>query len=81
MTRATALRPCCSIVGSVLVFALLIERAGLLPAVVATVLVASQGDGTLTARQALLLAASVATALAFVFITLLDQPFRLVAGL
>lgn len=80
MTRTPALRPGFAIAGSVVAFALLIERAGFLPAVVATVLIASLGAGTLPLRQALLLAAIVATAMAFLFIGLLDQPFPFVAG-
>ena len=80
MTRASARRPCLAIAGSVLAFALLIERAGFLPAVMATVVVASFGAGTLTLRQALLLAATVATTMALLFVGLLDQPFTLVAG-
>jgi hypothetical protein len=80
MTRASALRSCVAIPGSVVAFAILIERAGFLPAIVATVMISSVGAGTLTLRQALLLAASVATALAFLFIGFLNQPFTLVAG-
>ena len=80
VTQGSAMRPCLAIVGSVLAFASLIERAGFLPAVMATVVVASCGAGTLTLRQALLLAAIVATVMAFLFIGLLDQPFSLVAG-
>ena len=80
MTQASALRPGIAIAGSVVAFALLIERAGFLPAVTATVLIASLGAGTLTVRQAVVLAASVATALAVLFIGFLNQPFALVAG-
>ena len=81
MIRWSALRPCLAIAGSVLAFALLIERAGFLPTVVATVLVASLGARTLTVRQALLLAIAVAVVMAILFVGLLDQPFTLVAGL
>ena len=80
MTRWSALRPCVAITGSVLGFALLIERAGFLPAVIATILVASLGAGALSLRQALLLAATVAAVMAMLFVGLLDQPFTLVAG-
>ena len=80
MTAPLALRPCLAITGSVIAFALLIERAGFLPAVIATVLMASLGAGTLTVRQALMLAASVATTLALLFIGFLNQAFTLVAG-
>jgi hypothetical protein len=81
MIRWSALRPCLAISGSVLAFALLIERPGFLTAVVATVVVASLGAGTLTVRQALLLAITVAVVMAILFVGLLDQPFTLVAGL
>jgi hypothetical protein len=42
-----------------------------------TVLVASLGSRELGARQAVVLAVAVATAMAIVFIGLLDQPFAL----
>jgi len=80
MTRAPDLRPCFAIPGSVLTFALLIERAGFLPAVIATVMVASLGAGPLPIRQALLLAVVVAIVMAILFIGFLDQAFTLVAG-
>ncbi len=79
-TMTPAVRSCLAIAGSVLAFAILIERAGFLPAIVATVMTSSLGAGTLTLRHALLLAASVATALAVLFIGFLNQPFTLVAG-
>ena len=80
MNRLSALRPSVAIASSVVAFALLIERAGFLPAVIATVLIASLGAGKLSVRQALVLAAGVATALAVLFIGFLNQPFTLVAG-
>jgi hypothetical protein len=58
-------------------FALLVERAGFLAAVMLTVAVASLGSRELSARQAIVLAVAVATAMAMVFIGLLDQPFAL----
>jgi hypothetical protein len=61
-------------------FALLIERAGLIPAVMMTVLVASLGSATLRIRDALLLSMCMAVAMAILFVGLLDQPFILVAG-
>jgi predicted neutral ceramidase superfamily lipid hydrolase len=80
MTHPAALRACLAISGSVLAFALLIERAGFLPSVMATVLVASVGAGTLRLRQALLLASIVAAVMAVLFVGFLHQPFTLVAG-
>jgi hypothetical protein len=76
-----AWRPCLAIAGSVLTFALLIERAGFLPAVMATVLVASLASRELSARRAVMLAVGVAAALAALFVGLLAQPFALLAGL
>lgn len=78
MTGHSALRPCLAICGSVVTFALLVERAGFLATVMLTALVASLGSRELGARQALVLAAAVATAMAIVFIGLLDQPFVLI---
>lgn len=80
MTTRSARRPCLAIAGSVGTFALLIERAGFLAAVMATVLVASQGSRELSGRQAVALAAALAAVLTALFVGLLDQPFTLVAG-
>lgn len=71
------MRPSLAVCGSVVTFALLVERAGFLATVMLTVLVASLGSRELGARQAVLLAVAVATAMAMVFIGLLDQPFAL----
>ena len=43
MMAGSAVRPCLAIAGSVLAFALLIERVGYLAAVMLTVLIASAG--------------------------------------
>jgi hypothetical protein len=75
-----AIRPCVAIAASVLAFALLIERAGYVAAVMATVLIASFASRELSPRRALLLAVLVAMTMAGLFVGLLDQPFRLVAG-
>jgi hypothetical protein len=80
MTAGSGLRPCLAIVGSVLAFALLIERAGFLAAVMLTVLLASLGSRELSVRQALILAVAVAAVMAVLFVGLLDQPFKLVAA-
>jgi hypothetical protein len=64
--------------GSVIAFALLIERAGFPAAVLITVLIASTGTQRLRHRTAFLLAVLVAAAMTFVFVGLLDQPFVLV---
>ena len=75
-----AIRPCVAIAASVLAFALLVERAGYVAAVMATVLLASFASRELSLRRALLLAALVAVMMAVLFVGLLDQPFRLIAG-
>ena len=77
MSVPPALRPCLAICGSVIVFGLLIERAGFPAAVMLTVSIASFGSRQLTVRHALL-ALAVAAAMAIVFVGLLDQPFLLV---
>jgi hypothetical protein len=77
MTTPPALRPSLAVCGGVMTFALLVERAGFFAAVMLTVLVASLGSRELGARQAVVLAVAVATAMAIVFIGLLDQPFAL----
>ena len=77
MTTPPALRPSVAICGSVMTFALLVERAGFLAAVMLTVAVASLASRELSARHAIVLAVAVATAMAMVFIGLLDQPFAL----
>ena len=79
MVTASSVRPCLAIAASVLAFALLIERAGYLAAVIAAVFVASRASRELTVRQALLLALVTAGAMAVLFVAVLDQPLRLVA--
>jgi putative tricarboxylic transport membrane protein len=80
MTAGSALRPCVAIAASVVAFALLIERAGFLAAVMAAVLVASLASRELSVRQAVMFAVAVAAVMAVLFVGLLDQPFILVAG-
>jgi hypothetical protein len=75
----TAIRPCIAIAGSVVTFALLIERAGYLAAVLLTVLVASFASRELSLRHTLLLAAGVAAVMAVLFVGLLGQPLDLIA--
>ena len=78
MMAGSAVRPCLAIGGSVLAFALLIERVGYLAAVISTILIASFGSRELNARQALTLAAIVTAVMAVLFVGLLDQPLHLV---
>jgi hypothetical protein len=81
MMAGSAVRPCLAIAGSVLAFALLIERVGYLAAVMSTVLIASFGSRELNVRQALILAVVVAAVMAVLFVGLLDQPWHLIATL
>lgn len=80
MTANAALRPCLAIAGSVLAFALLIERAGFLVAVMSAVLVASVASREFSVRQALMFAAALAGVMALLFVGLLDQPFIIAPG-
>ena len=75
MTVPHGVRSCLAIAGSVLTFALLIERAGLLPAVIGTVVVASLGDVQRRTRRTLILSVGLAAAVWLVFVVFLDQPF------
>lgn len=77
MRAAPAFRPGLAICGSVLAFALLIERLGFPATVVVTVLLASAGSRQMNGRQSVLLALVVAAAMTAVFVGLLDQPFLL----
>jgi hypothetical protein len=67
--------------GSVLIFAFLVERAGLLPAVVATVFVAALGSHPVRPWETLILAVSLAVAVALIFVSLLGQSIDLLVGL
>jgi hypothetical protein len=80
MTAPAGLRPCVAITGSVLMFALLIEKAGLIPAVTVTVVIASLGSPDVRIRDALMFAVCLAAAMSLLFVSLLDQPFTLLAG-
>ncbi len=80
MSVPQGLRSCLAIAGSVLTFALLIERAGLLPAVIAAVVVASLGDVQRRTRRTLILSVCLAAAVWLVFVVLLDQPFSAIRG-
>jgi phosphate/sulfate permease len=64
-----------------LTFALLIERAGLLPAVIATVMVASLGEAQRQMRRTLILSVCLAAAVWLLFVGLLGQPVSAVKGL
>jgi hypothetical protein len=80
MMAHPGLRPCLAITASVLMFALLIERAGLIPAVTVTVLIASMGSTAMAIRNALILSVCLAAAMSLLFVGFLDQPFTLLRG-
>jgi hypothetical protein len=78
MIARASLRPWLAVVGSVLSFALLIETAGLIPAVIATVVVASRGSRKTALREALLFGVCLAVGMAVLFVIVLGQPFPLI---
>jgi putative tricarboxylic transport membrane protein len=80
VTLPPAVRACAAVAGSVVTFAWLVERAGLLPAVVATVLVASMGAAQRRFRRALTLAVCLAAGLWLLFVVFLEQPFSAIRG-
>ena len=77
---ASPLRASLAVISSVVCFALLIETAGLLPAVIVTVLVASRGSRVTHVREAVLLGVCLAVAMAVLFVVLLNQPLAIVKG-
>jgi hypothetical protein len=74
-----AVRPGMAVAGSVLAFTALIDAAGYVPAVMATIVIASYASPHVRLMRALALAAAVAAALAALFIGVLDQPMPLFA--
>lgn len=75
-------RAALAVLGSIAGFALLLPRAGLVPAIVLAVLIATRGDPDARLQSSLLLAAAVAAASWLVFVELLGMPmpaFRLPA--
>jgi hypothetical protein len=78
--RRASIRPLLAVIGSVLSFALLIESAGLIPAVIVSVLVASRGARETRFRQALVFGACLALAMWILFVMVLGQPFPLIRG-
>jgi uncharacterized Tic20 family protein len=78
IASAALLRAWLAVICSVVCFALLIERAGLIPAVIVTVLVASRGSRDRQAREALLFGIGLAVAVSVLFVVLLNQPLAMV---
>jgi hypothetical protein len=81
VSARSRVRACLAVSGSVLIFAFLVERAGLLPAVVVTVFVAALGSRPMRPWETLILAVSLAAAVALVFVSLLGQSIDVLAGL
>lgn len=71
----SALRPQLFILAAIVVFALTIERLGLLLAVVLVAVVAAFASREIRMREALLLAVGMAIACVLLFVQLLGQPF------
>lgn len=74
ISSASPLRACLAVIGSVVCFALLIEAAGLIPAVIGTVLVASRGYPDRHVREAVVFGVCLAAAMSVLFVVLLNQP-------
>ena len=80
MTGRASTRPWLAVVGSVLSFAWLIEIAGLMPAVIVAVLIASRGSREMAVREALLFGVGLAVAMSLLFVIVLGQPFTLIGS-
>ena len=79
IATASQLRAWLAIIASVVCFALLIETAGLFPAVLVTILVASRGSPDTTVREAVLLGICLAAVISVLFVVLLNQPIAIVS--
>jgi hypothetical protein len=77
IASAALLRAWLAVVGSVVCFSLLIETAGLIPAVIVTVVVASRGSRATPAREAVLFGICLAVAISVLFVVLLNQPLAI----
>jgi hypothetical protein len=77
IATASWLRPWLAVISSVVCFALLIEAAGLIPAVIVTVVVASRGSRDTQAREAVLCGLCLAVAISVLFVVLLNQPLAI----
>ena len=78
ISSASPLRAWLAVIGSVVCFALLIETAGLAPAVIVTVLVASRGSRDMRTREAVLFGICLAVVMSVLFVVLLNQPLAIV---
>jgi hypothetical protein len=71
------LRPAACIVGSIVAFALLIDRAGLVSATFAGVTIGALGGHEFRLREALLLSAGLAALFSLVFVYVLGLPIKI----
>jgi hypothetical protein len=78
IASASPWRAALAVIGSVVCFALLIETAGLIPAVLATVVVASRGSRDTPLREAVLFGICLAVAMSVLFVVLLNQPLAII---
>jgi hypothetical protein len=77
---AGQLRPFLFVTGGVVAFAVIIGPGGLLPAVLATVVISAFGSRDARCGQSVVLGLCVAAAVALLFLGLLNQSMKLVAG-
>lgn len=75
------LRPLVSVLSSVLVFGLLIERAGLVPATIGMVLVSAVGSVETRWLETLILSVALAGASVLIFVRGLGLPLKILPGL
>jgi len=73
-------RACILVIGSVVAFAAIIGRGGLLPAIFVCVLISAFGSRHARLGQSIVLGLCVAVAIAVLFVGLLGQPIKLIAG-
>ena len=77
---AWRLRPFLLVTGSVIAFAAVIGRGGLLPAIFASVVISALGSRDARLGQSVALGVCVAGIVALLFVGLLGQPMKLIAG-
>lgn len=78
IASASPLHAWLAVIGSVVCFALLIETAGLIPAVIVAVVVVSRGSRDTHVREAVLFGVCLAVAMSVLFVVLLNQPLAIV---
>jgi hypothetical protein len=78
IASASPFRAGLAVIGSVVCFALLIDTAGLIPAVIVTVVVASRGSRDTHLREAVLFGVCLALGMSVLFVVLLNQPLAII---